>query len=54
MKKNMGTLDKVIRIIIAVILGILYFTGTITGTWGIIILTLLLLTLAKRQFTRCA
>jgi len=32
MKQNMGALDRLIRIIVAVIVGILYFTGQISGT----------------------
>lgn len=40
MKKNMGTADKVIRIIIAAVVAGLYFTNTITGTLGIILLVL--------------
>jgi hypothetical protein len=40
MKKNMGTIDKVIRILIAVVIAILFFTGTIEGTLGIILLVL--------------
>lgn len=36
MKKNIGKTDKIIRIILAVIVGVLYFTGTITGTAGMI------------------
>ncbi|MDI9862826.1 DUF2892 domain-containing protein [Flectobacillus sp. DC10W] len=36
MKKNMGNTDKLIRIIIAIIFAALYFTGTLTGTIGII------------------
>ncbi len=40
MKKNMGTADRIIRVIVAVIVGVLYFTGTITGTLGIILLVL--------------
>ncbi len=40
MKKNMGTADRVIRIIIAAIIGILYFTGVISGTLGLILLIL--------------
>lgn len=40
MKKNMGTSDKVIRIIIAAIIAILYFTNILTGTLGIIMLAL--------------
>lgn len=40
MKKNMGTADKIIRIALAIIFAILYFTGTITGTLAIILLVL--------------
>lgn len=40
MKKNMGTADKVIRVIIAALVVILYFNGVITGTTGIILLML--------------
>ena len=40
MTKNMGSADRIIRVIIAAIVGILYFTGTISGTLGIILLIL--------------
>jgi hypothetical protein len=40
MKKNMGIADKVIRIIIAAIIAVLYFSGIITGTLGIVLLIL--------------
>ena len=40
MKKNMGSADRIIRIVIAAIVGVLYFTGTITGVLGIILLVL--------------
>ena len=40
MKKNMGSADRIFRVIIAAIVGILYFTGTISGTLGIILLVL--------------
>lgn len=36
----MGTADRIIRVIIAVVIGALYFTGVITGTLGIILLVL--------------
>ena len=42
MKKNMGTIDKVIRILIAVVIAILFFNNTITGTLGIVLLVLAL------------
>lgn len=37
MKKNMGSADRIIRTIIAIVVGILYFTGQITGTAAIIL-----------------
>ncbi len=40
MKKNMGTADRVIRFIVAAIIGVLYYTGTISGTLGIVLLVL--------------
>jgi hypothetical protein len=40
MKKNMGTADRIIRVIIAAIVAILYFTNVITGTLGIVLLVL--------------
>jgi len=40
MKSNMGTADRIIRLIVAVIIAALYFTGTISGTLGIGLLVL--------------
>lgn len=40
MKKNMGTADRTIRILIAVIVAALFFTEIISGTLGIILLVL--------------
>ncbi|GAB4206709.1 MAG: DUF2892 domain-containing protein [Bacteroidia bacterium] len=40
MKTNMGKLDKIIRTALAVVFGILYFTNTIGGTLGLILLIL--------------
>ena len=37
MKQNMGTIDRVIRIVAAMVIGILYFTNQITGTAAIIL-----------------
>jgi Protein of unknown function (DUF2892) len=37
MTKNMGTADRVIRTLIAVAVGVLYFTGTISGTLAIVL-----------------
>jgi K+-transporting ATPase A subunit len=38
MKKNMGTADRTIRTILALVVGVLYFTGTIGGTLGLVLL----------------
>jgi hypothetical protein len=40
MKKNMGIADRIIRLVIAVIVVVLYFTGVIPGTIGIVLMTL--------------
>jgi hypothetical protein len=40
MKKNMGNLDKIIRIIVAIAFAGLYFGGIITGIMGIVFLVL--------------
>jgi hypothetical protein len=37
MKKNMGSADRTIRIIVAVLLGILILTGTVSGTLAIVL-----------------
>jgi len=37
MKPNMGTADKVIRLVVVAIIAVLYFTGQITGTAAIIL-----------------
>ncbi len=42
MKKNMGSADKTIRVFIAAIVALLYFTGVITGTLAIVLMILAL------------
>lgn len=37
MKKNMGAADKSIRIILAVVIAVLYFTDVLSGTFAIIL-----------------
>ena len=32
MKRNMGSTDKIIRVIIAIVIAVLYWQGMITGT----------------------
>ena len=40
MKPNMGSADKIIRYILALIAIVLYMTNTVTGTLGIVILVI--------------
>lgn len=36
----MGNTDRIIRLIVAAAFAVLYFTGTVTGTLGIVLLVL--------------
>lgn len=38
MKKNMGPVDKLVRVALAAIVAVLYFTGVIGGTLGLVLL----------------
>jgi hypothetical protein len=38
MMKNMGSVDRIVRVMIAVIIAALYFAGQISGTLAIILL----------------
>lgn len=40
MKKNVGTIDRIVRFILAVLFAVLYFTGVASGVLGIILLIL--------------
>lgn len=40
MKKNIGTVDRVIRILIAVVVVALYFANVISGTLAVVLLVL--------------
>lgn len=40
MKKNLGSTDRIIRLVLAGVLALLWFQNIITGTWGIIAVVL--------------
>jgi hypothetical protein len=40
MKKNIGFTDRLIRLIVAIAFAGLYLTGTVTGTWGNVLVLL--------------
>ncbi len=36
--KNMGSIDRILRVVAALVVGILYFTNVISGTLAIVLL----------------
>jgi hypothetical protein len=53
MKANMGTADKVVRILAAILIGILYFMGQITGTVAIILMAVAFIFIATSFMSFC-
>lgn len=37
MKKNMSTLDRIVRVIVAAVLAVLIAAGALTGTWAVVL-----------------
>ncbi|MDR7522962.1 MAG: DUF2892 domain-containing protein [Armatimonadota bacterium] len=37
LSKNMGTLDRIIRLVVAAVIAVLYFTGNLSGLAAIIL-----------------
>jgi len=53
MKKNMGTIDRIIRILLASVVIILYITGSITGFAAIILGILALVFIITSMISFC-
>lgn len=53
MQKNMGTIDRLLRTIIAIVIIVLYFTGQITGTAAIILGVLAIIFLLTSAVSFC-
>lgn len=53
MKPNMGTTDRILRTIVAVVIALLYFTGIIPGTLGVVLLVLAVVFLATSMMSFC-
>lgn len=53
MKKNVGSADKIVRIILAVVLAVLYYTGTVSGVAGIVSLVLAVVLVATSLISFC-
>lgn len=53
MKQNMGTTDKMIRVIIALIIGGLYYMNIISGTLAIVLSALAIIFLLTSLISFC-
>jgi DUF2892 family protein len=53
MTKNMGNADRIIRTVLAVVIGGLYFTGRISGTVAIVLLALAVMFLVTSAVGSC-
>lgn len=53
MKKNMGSADRIIRVLIAAVLAFLYFNGTISGTLGIVAIVAAVVFVATSLISFC-
>ncbi len=53
MKKNMGAADRTVRILLAILMGALYFTNTVTGTFGLVLLVLAIVFLLTSMISFC-
>lgn len=53
MKKNMGNLDRLMRTLVAVIIGVLYFMGVIPGILGIFLFALAIVFLLTSLMSFC-
>lgn len=53
MKKNMGTIDRIIRVIIAAVIAVLFFTNQIAGTLGIVLIVLAVVFLLTSFISFC-
>ncbi len=53
MKANLGMVDKVVRILAAVAIGILYFMNVITGTTAIVLLIVAIILVLTSLISFC-
>jgi hypothetical protein len=53
MKSNVGTTDKLIRIILALVLGTLFLTNTVSDTLGIVFLIFAIVLIATSLISFC-
>ena len=53
MKKNMGSIDKIVRIVLALVVVILYFTNVVSGVLGSVLLVVAGIFVLTSLFSFC-
>ena len=53
MKKNVGSIDKIIRLLLAAVLIILFVLNVVSGTFGYILLALAVILILTSLFSFC-
>ena len=53
MRKNIGAADRAVRILLAIVFAVLFFTDTVPGTFGIILLVLAIVLLLTSLMSFC-
>lgn len=53
MKKNMGKVDKLIRLLLAILFGVLYFKGIVTGVIGNLLIVVAIIFLVTSMVGFC-
>jgi hypothetical protein len=53
MKANVGNTDKLIRIVLAIVFGTLFFTNTVTGIFGMALLIFGIIFIATSLISFC-
>lgn len=53
MKKNMGSADKLVRVVIAAVVGILYYLGKIEGTLAYVLMAIAIILLVTSLINFC-
>jgi hypothetical protein len=53
MKKNMGSADRIIRVVLAIVIAALYFTHVISGTLALVLLIVVVIFIITSTFSFC-
>ncbi len=53
MQKNMGSADRVLRVLVALVVGVLILTGSLTGVWAWVLGVLAVVFLATSTVSVC-